>query len=119
MYGVIQLARGFIGQTERPDLLACVGSGFFELSALSVEAIAAAGKERLHEIDCNVLVMSLATVRNCSRMPECEARIRSLAKPLTFCLGARRGTALRQPCLESANLISETIDCVVASHQAA
>jgi hypothetical protein len=88
MYGVIQLYRGFIGQKERPDLLSCISSGFFEVSAAVLESIAAAGTEALHDVDCHVLINALSILRNCSRMPECEARIRSLAKPLMFFLGA-------------------------------
>ena len=76
----------FLGQPQRPDLEALVASGLFEECASAVVAFAAAGVERLHDTSHTSLGMTLNVLRNCHQQPGCEARIRSLAPALGFCL---------------------------------
>ena len=73
----------FLGQPQRPDLEALVASGLFEECVSAVVAFAAAGAEDTNHVS---LFMTLATLRNCRRQPGCEAKIRSLAPALAFCL---------------------------------
>ena len=76
----------FLGQPQRPDLEALVASGLFEECVSAVVAFAAAGAEGLHDTNHMSLSMSLGIPRNCHQQPGCEARIRSLAPALGFCL---------------------------------
>jgi hypothetical protein len=80
------LAKGFAVQPLRPDLEAFVASGLFEECASAVTAFAAAGVEGLHDTNHLGLTAALSMLRNCLPQPGCEARIRSLAPALAFCL---------------------------------
>ena len=75
-----------LGQPQRPDLEALVASGLFEECVSAVVAFAAAGAEGLHDTSHTSLGMTLNVLRNCHQQPGCEARIRSLASALAFCL---------------------------------
>ena len=81
-----QWCKLFLGQPQRPDLEALVASGLFEECASAVVAFAAAGAEGLHDTSHTSLSMALNVLRNCRQQPGCEARIRSLAPALGFCL---------------------------------
>ena len=63
-----------------------VASGLFECSACIVEAVAAAGDQRLNDTDGVVLCGALSLLRAGWEQQGCEARIRRLAHSLTFCL---------------------------------
>jgi len=75
-----------LGQPQRPDLEATVASGLFEECVSAVVAFAAAGAEGLHDTNHSSLSQALNMLRNCRQQPGCEARIRSLAPALGFCL---------------------------------
>ena len=81
-----QWCKLFLGQPQRPNLEALVASGLFEECASAVVAFAAAGAEGLHDTSHTSLGMTLNVLRNCHQQPGCEARIRSLAPALGFCL---------------------------------
>ena len=76
----------FAGQLQRPDLEAIVASGLFEECAAAVAAVGAAGTEGLHDIHHFTLYGALSVLKYCRQQPGCEARIRSLAPALAFCL---------------------------------
>ena len=76
----------FLGQPQRPDLEALVASGLFEECVSAVVAFAAAGTEGLHDTSHTSLSQALNMLRYCHHQPGCEARIRSLAPALGFCL---------------------------------
>ena len=76
----------FAGQLQRPDLEAIVASGLFEECAAAVAAVGAAGTEGLHDTHHATLYVALSLLKNCRQQPGCEARIRSLAPALAFCL---------------------------------
>jgi hypothetical protein len=80
------MPRLFAGQPQRPDLEAFVASGLFEECARAVAAFAAAGVEGLRDAHHCYLYQALGVLRNCRQHPGCEARIRSLAPALAFCL---------------------------------
>ena len=65
---------------------AIVGSGVFEACAAAIEAFAAGGAEQVHHVGNINLVTAMRVVLNCRSHPGCEARIRSLATALEFCL---------------------------------
>ena len=76
----------FAGQLQRPDLEAIVASGLFEEGAAAVAAVGATGTEGLHDTHHSILYQALSLLKNCRQQPGCEARIRSLAPALAFCL---------------------------------
>jgi hypothetical protein len=76
----------FYGQLQRPDLEAIVASGLFEECVDAVAAVGAAGTEGLHDIHHGTLLCVLTLLTRCRQQPGCEARIRSLAPALAFCL---------------------------------
>ena len=76
----------FTGQPQRPDLEAIVASGLFEECVDAVAAVGAAGTEGLHDTHHATLVCALSLLKHCRQQPGCEARIRSLAPALAFCL---------------------------------
>ena len=76
----------FEAKAHRPDLDAVVGSGIFEECAAAIEAVSAGGTEQLHDVGNYNLVAAMRLVLNCRSHPGCEARIRSLATALEFCL---------------------------------
>jgi hypothetical protein len=80
------MAKLFAGQLQRPDLEAIVASGLFEECAGAVAAVGAAGTEGLHDTHHTTLYVALTLLKNCRQQPGCEARIRSLAPSLAFCL---------------------------------
>ena len=80
------VARTYAGQATRPDLDACVRSGLFDFCLDSIVAFAAAGVEGLQDTDHSMLLMSLVYMPRIAGQPGCEAKIRSAASALTFCL---------------------------------
>lgn len=76
----------FAGQLQRPDLEAIVASGVFEEGAGAIAAVGAAGMEGLHDTNSTNLYNALTLLKHCRQLPGCEARIRSLAPALAFCL---------------------------------
>ena len=81
---VVNWNKLFNGQSHRPDLEAIVASGLFEECACGVASLTAAG--RAGDVDHAAVVMALTILRNCRQQPRAEARIRSLAPALTWCL---------------------------------
>jgi hypothetical protein len=106
--GVNDLDKLFRGQSARPDLAALVSSGVFDQCLGAVSAVAAAGADGLQNTNHGVLYVALGTLRNCRAQPGCEAKIRSIADALGFCLmndldnvqaiGATTGGAAAQIC---------------------
>ena len=86
LMAVNELCKGLSGQAHRPDTEAIVVSGLFEECAKGIEAVAAGGTEQLHNVSVYPLYWSLKVWLNCHSHPKCEARIRSLATALEFCL---------------------------------
>ena len=76
-------ARLFQGQSRRPDLEAIVSSGLFEECASGVASLAVAG---LGDINLESTLSALSVLRSCRQQPGAEARIRSLAPALKWCL---------------------------------
>jgi hypothetical protein len=81
-----EIAKAFFGQASRPDLVACVASGLFDLCIEAVAAFAAAGVDGLHDTHHAALYMAMSIVRNTRAQPGCEGKIRSVAGSLGFCL---------------------------------
>ena len=89
MQSLVNVVRCFGGQATRPDLAACVSSRLFEISVEAVAAFGAAGVDGvdgLGDTDHQDVQCSLALLRSCRAEPTCEAKIRSVAPALTFCL---------------------------------
>lgn len=81
------LTKLFTGQPQRPDLEAIVACGLFEESASSVAAIAVAGGvDGPDDVNVYGLTLALGLLRHCHLHPGTEARIRSLAPALGWCL---------------------------------
>ena len=78
--------RLFYGQSHRPDLEVIVASGLFEECANGVASFAAAGVDGLGDVDHEALAHTLIVMRACRQQPGAEARIRSLAPALEWCL---------------------------------
>ena len=78
--------RLFYGQSHRPDLEAIVASGLFEECANGVASFAAAGVDGLGDVNHGALFHALVVLRTCRQQPGAEARIRSLAPALEWCL---------------------------------
>ena len=76
----------FYGQSHRPDLEAIVASGLFEECANGVASFAAAGVDGLGDVNYTALFAALFVLRTCRQQPGAEARIRSLAPALRWCL---------------------------------
>ena len=76
----------FNGQARRPDLEAIVASGLFEECASGVASLAGAGVDRAGDVNPFALFLALTILRNCRQQPGAEARIRSLAPALRWCL---------------------------------
>lgn len=83
---VNELCKGLSGQAHRPDIEAIIVSGLFEECSKGIEAIAAGGTEQLHNVAVYALYFALKMWLNCHSHPKCEARIRSLARALEFCI---------------------------------
>ena len=81
-YGSMLLQAAAVTYKTAPDIRPVVSSGLFEESAAAVEAIAAAGVDGLQDTDHCALCALLGLLRNCSKLPDCEGRLRSLASPL-------------------------------------
>ena len=76
----------FCDQSHRPDLEAIVASGLFEECANGVASFAAAGVDGLGDVNHAALFCALCILRTCRQQPGAEARIRSLAPALEWCL---------------------------------
>ena len=83
---IVNWCRLFYGQSHRPDLEAIVASGLFEECANGVASFAAAGVAGLGDVNRAALFCTLIAVRSCRQQPGAEARIRSLAPALEWCL---------------------------------
>ena len=86
LMGLGNWMRLFYSQSHRPDLEAIVASGLFEECANGVASFAAAGVDGLGDVNRAALVHALIVLRNCRQQPGAEARIRSLAPALGWCL---------------------------------
>jgi hypothetical protein len=80
------LARTFAGQKVRPDLEAAVSSELFDFCLEMVVAVASGGVDGLQDTNHAVLVFALKWLSICGSLAGCEAKIRSSAKALGFCL---------------------------------
>ena len=78
--------RLFNGQSHRPDLEAIVSSGLFEECASGVASLAVVGVDGLGDINHESVLCALGVLRSCLQQPGAEARIRSLAPALKWCL---------------------------------
>ena len=78
--------RLFNGQSHRPDLEAIVSSGLFEECASGVASLAVAGVDGLGDVNHESEYNALSVLRSCHQQPGAEARIRSLAPALKWCL---------------------------------
>ena len=83
---IANLVRLFNGQSHRPDLEAIVSSGLFEEFASGVASLAVAGVDGLGDINHESAISALSVLRSCLQQPGAEARIRSLAPALKWCL---------------------------------
>lgn len=83
---VVNLNRLLNGQSDRPDLEAMVASGLFEECASGVASLTDAGADRAGDVNHYALFQALCVLRNCRQRPGAEARIRSLAPALRWCL---------------------------------
>ena len=78
--------RLFNGQSHRPDLEAIVSSGLFDECASGVASLAVAGVDGLGDVNHDSALCALSVLRYCRQQPGAEARIRSLAPALKWCL---------------------------------
>ena len=85
-FGGALLQAAAVVYKSAPDITPIVSSGLFEESAAAVTAVAAGGADGLADTDHCALACALAVLRNCTQLPECEDRLRSLASPLAFLL---------------------------------
>eukprot|EP01046_Picozoa_sp_COSAG06_P003158 COSAG06_NODE_119_length_23111_cov_51.658613_26_plen_215_part_00 len=83
---VNELTRDFVGQATRPDLELCVSSGLFDIWVGMITAVAAIGAEGLADTNHCSLHFALSCVGKCGTQRGCEAKIRSMATALSFCL---------------------------------
>ena len=83
---IVNWCKLFYGQPHRPDLEAIVASGLFEECANGVASFAAAGVDGLGDVNRTALLLALSVLRTCRQQPGAEARIRSLAPALKWCL---------------------------------
>ena len=83
-------SRLFNGESHRSDLRrsldAIVASGLFEECLSGVASLADAGVDQLGDVDHGSLLKALSILNLCLRQPGAEARIRSLAPALEWCL---------------------------------
>ena len=86
LYFLVNILVAFEAKPHRPDLEGIVGSGVFEQCAAAIEAFSAGGTEQVHHVGNYNLTAALRIVLMCRSHPGCEARIRSLATALEFCL---------------------------------
>ena len=86
MLSLVNVIKSFAGQANRPDLVACVTSGLFDLSVEAVAAFAVAGANGLGDTDHYAVFSALIFLRNSRAQPGCEAKIRSVAPALAYCL---------------------------------
>jgi len=87
LYILVNMSSAFEAKPHRLDHReAIVGRGVFEACAAEIEAFAAGGAEQVHHVGNSNLVAAMRIVLNCRSHPGCEARIRSLATALEFCL---------------------------------
>ena len=84
--GGYAVTRLLVGQTERPDLAACVTSGLFDICVEVVVAFAGAGIDGLRDTDHGVVIHTLGWLGRMGSQPGCEAKIRGTATALVFCL---------------------------------
>lgn len=80
------LTQGFSRQKARPDLGACVSCGLFDLCVEVVVAFASAGVDGLQDTGHVPLFYALCWLSKCRSQVGCEAKIRSAAPSLSFCL---------------------------------
>ena len=73
-------------QSQRLDLDSMVSSGLFEECVLAVVHFAAGGVEGMHDTSPSTLYNALKVILACRHHSGCEARIRSIAAALAFCL---------------------------------
>jgi len=86
LFTMAEVCKGFHGQTHRPDIEAIVAAGLFEECVAGIEAFVAGGTEQLHDVSGWPLNFALRVLLNCRIHPKCEARIRSMATALEFCI---------------------------------
>lgn len=89
-YGILaamyELTKSFAGQAARPDLEGMVISGLFDICTKIVAATASAGATGLQDVNRGVLITAIAILTRCRNQPGCEAKIRSIASALAFCM---------------------------------
>lgn len=78
--------KAFAGHPTRPDVQACVASGVFDICIDMVAAFASRGMDGLQDTDHCALTHALNLCKVCSSEPGCEAKLRSVATALAFCL---------------------------------
>jgi hypothetical protein len=83
---IIETCKALSGEVSRPDLAACVKSGLFDLCLEAIRAVATAGVDGLQDTHHYALYFALSVVRICRAQPGCEAKVRSAAAALAFCL---------------------------------
>ena len=83
---ITHMVRLFNGQSHRPDLEAIIASGLFEECASGVASFAVAGEDGLGDVSHGCVFHALCMLRYCRQQPGAEARIRSLAPALQWCL---------------------------------
>ena len=118
LYILVNMSTAFEAKPHRLDHHeAIVGSGVFEECAAAIEAFAAGGAEQVHHVGNHNLVCVMRLVLNCRSHPGCEARIRSLATALEFCLQHDVGT-LPEVGASSAQLAAQIGEpvCETAGH---
>ena len=75
-----------IWQSAPHDTESMLWSSVFEECISAIAAVAAGGVDGLHDVNVDVFFNALEIVNMCRNQPGCEARIRSIAPVLTFCL---------------------------------
>eukprot|EP01052_Picozoa_sp_SAG31_P008864 SAG31_NODE_454_length_15434_cov_39.578285_7_plen_284_part_00 len=75
------------GEADRPDLVAFVASGLFDLCIEGVAAFEARGTEGLDDTHHGVVYQCLHGLSHVLKLPRCQAKIRGVAASLAFCMG--------------------------------
>jgi hypothetical protein len=86
LLAIANISKYFQGQSQRPDLEAILSSGLFDECVSAVHVVAAAGAQALHDTNIETLFQSIRVLIMCRAQTGCEAKIRSIAPALAFCL---------------------------------
>ena len=86
LVGSQAVTKSYSGKATRPDLDAFVAAGLFDICIEGIQAFAARGVSGLSDTHHNLVAFLLRGLNICRAQPNCEAKIRSAAGALAFCV---------------------------------